>query len=83
MGKKIWYPMHPRNFGSHVTVRPPDQPSVPPQANQCKITQSTGKATRGYFGGKSQSHPRLVKQRRKGKAEILSESVLSKVSSID
>ena len=26
MGKKIWLPMHPRNFGSHVTVRPPDRP---------------------------------------------------------
>ena len=21
MGKKIWLTMHPRNFGSHVTVR--------------------------------------------------------------
>ena len=47
-------------------------------------------ATRGYFGGKSDSHPRLVKQRheesikrRKWKAEIVFESVLSKVLSLD
>ena len=44
--------------------------------------------TRGYFGGKSHSHGRLVKQRqsqkrRKWKAEIVSISVLSKVFSID
>ena len=33
-----------RKFGNHVTVRPPDCPSVP-QAYQCNITQSTGTAT--------------------------------------
>ena len=47
-------------------VQPTDQltarPSTP-QAYQCKITQSTGIATRGYFGKKSHSHPCLVKQR--------------------
>ena len=43
-----------------------------------------------YFGGKSHSHPRLVKQRQlklnkdeKGKVEIVSVSVLSKVLSLD
>ena len=46
-------------------------------------------ATQGYFGGKSHSHRRLVKQRqqknrrRKRKAEIVSVSVLSKVLSLD
>ena len=47
-------------------------------------------ATRGYFGGKSHSHRRLVKQRqqknqqrRKREAEINSLSVLSKVLSLD
>ena len=35
MGKKIWLPMYPRNFGSHVTVRPPDRLSAP-QAHQYK-----------------------------------------------
>ena len=47
-------------------------------------------ATRGYFGGNSHSHQRLVKQRRqksqkrrKRKAEIVSVSVLSKVLSLD
>ena len=32
MGKKIWLSMHPRNFGSHMTVRPPA-----PQSNQRKM----------------------------------------------
>ena len=39
-------------------------------------------ATQGYFGGNSHSHLRLVKQRRKRKAEIVSVSVLSKVLSL-
>ena len=47
-------------------------------------------ASRGYFGGKSHSHPSRVKQtqlnrqyRRKRKAEIVSVSVLSEVLSLD
>ena len=32
MGKKIWLSMHPRNFGSHVIVRP-----SAPQSNQRKM----------------------------------------------
>ena len=51
---------------------------------------SNPNATRDYFGGKSHSHPRLVKQRQlklnkdeKGKVEIVSVSVLSKVLSLD
>ena len=44
MGKKIWLPMHPKNFDSHVTVRPIARPSSP-QARQCKTTQLTGMAT--------------------------------------
>ena len=49
MGKKMKLSTHPRKFGTHVTVhrptaRPRDRPSAP-QANQCKITQSTGMAT--------------------------------------
>ena len=39
---------HPRKFGDHVTVRPPDRPS-PPQAYQCKITQSTGMVLIRFF----------------------------------
>ena len=44
--------MHPRNFGSHVTVRPPVSPTDRPsasQAYQCKITQSTGMASYMQF----------------------------------
>ena len=37
--------MHPRNFGSHVTVRPPAPRSSAPLVYQCKIIQSTGMAT--------------------------------------
>ena len=33
MGKKIWLPMHPRNFGSHSTARPPDRRPSTPQAH--------------------------------------------------
>ena len=36
--------MHPRNFDSHLTGRPPDRPSAP-LAHQYKITQSSGMAT--------------------------------------
>ena len=39
MGKNIWLLMYPRNFGSHVTVRPPARPSTP-QAYQCKVTKN-------------------------------------------
>ena len=28
VAKKNWLYIHPRNFGSHVTVRPPGGPSV-------------------------------------------------------
>ena len=35
--KKIWLSVHPRNFGSHVSVRPSDRPSAP-QGNQCEIS---------------------------------------------
>ena len=42
--------MHPRNFGIHLTVRPPARPTDRPSASQaytyqCKITQSTGMAS--------------------------------------
>ena len=37
--------MHARNFGSHVTVRPPAPRPSAPQVYQCKIIQSTGMAT--------------------------------------
>ena len=36
MGKKIWLSMHPRNFGSHMTVRPSVRPPAP-QSNQRKM----------------------------------------------
>ena len=36
--------MHPRNFDSHLTGRPPDRPSAP-LAHQYKIIQSSGMAT--------------------------------------
>ena len=45
MGKKIWLSVHPRNFGSHVTVRPPSLASVRVYTTG-KITQSTGVTTR-------------------------------------
>ena len=60
MGKKIWLPMHPRNFDSHVTVRPIARPSAP-QARQCKTTQLTGMVTqmqlKVIIGRNSHGHP--------------------------
>ena len=48
LGKKFWLSTHPKKFGNHVTVSPPDRltdrPSAP-QVYQCKTTQSTGMAT--------------------------------------
>ena len=90
-GKKIWSSTHPRNFGNHVpfNARPPARPTVRPHHRHINVNNSINSygnpnATRGYFGGKSHSHPRLVKQsqlksqsRRKRKAEIVSVSVSS------
>ena len=59
MGKKIWLSVHPRNFGSHVTVRPPSLASVRVYTTG-KITQSTGVTTRMElegFGAKLCGHP--------------------------
>ena len=56
---------HQRKFGIHVTVhRPPERPSVRtagiPMLN-CSINRyGNPNITRGYFGGKSHSHRRLV-----------------------
>ena len=69
-------------------ARPLGRPSVRTTGILMSITQINSygnpNATRGYFGGKSHSHPRLVKQRqlksqsrRKRKAEIVSVSVSS------
>lgn len=35
--KKICLSVHPRNFRTHVSVRPSDRPSAP-QGNQCEIS---------------------------------------------
>ena len=88
--QKLWESTHPRNFGNHVTIRPParraDLLSVHttgiPIYNNSIDRYGNPNATRGYLGGKSHSHPRLVKQRQKRKAEIASISVLSKVLSL-
>ena len=32
LGKKIWLSMHPRDVGSHLTIRPPSAP----QGHQCE-----------------------------------------------
>ena len=72
------------------TDRPPDRPSVRttgiPMSKNSINRYGNPNATRGYFGGNSHSHQRLVKQRqeksqkrRKRKAEIVSVPVLSKV----
>ena len=58
----------------HVTVspsaRPPARPSAP-EAYRCKITTfGNPNATRGFFGGKSCSHPCLVKQKQFRKESI-------------
>ena len=37
MGKKIWVSMHPRNFGSQVTVHPCARPSVSTTGAKCHI----------------------------------------------
>ena len=90
-GKKIWSSTHPRNFGNHVpfNAHPPARPTVRPHHRHTNVNNSINRygnpnATRGYFGGKWHSHPRLVKQRqlksqsrRKRKAEIISVSVSS------
>ena len=72
-----------------MTVHPPDNRPPAPQVNQCKITQSTGIATRMQIE-ESLSHPHFAKQRqlksqerRKREAEIVYESMLSKVLSLD
>ena len=56
--------MHPRNFGSHVTVRPPAPRPSAPQVYQCKIIQSTGMATQmelEVFGAKFQREKATIK----------------------
>ena len=70
-------------------VLPPAWPTVRPHHRHTNVNNSINRygnpnATRGYFGGKWHSHPRLVKQRqlksqsrRKRKAEIVSVSVSS------
>ena len=70
-------------------ARPPARPTVRQHHRHTNVNNSINRygnpnATRGYFGGKSHSHPRLVKQRqlksqsrRKRKAEIVSVSVSS------
>ena len=58
--------MHPRNFGSHVTVRPPAPRPSAPQVYQCKIIQSTGMATQmelEVFGAKSRGHPDFQREK--------------------
>ena len=52
--KEIWLSMHPRNFGSHVTVCPPARPPLrpfAPQAHQCSLRK----------------HPFLLALRRRGR----------------
>ena len=86
--KKIWSSTHPKNYHVPFNARPLDKPSVPhhrhTNVNDSINRYSNPNATRGYFGGKWHSHPRLVKQRqlksqsrRKQKAEIVSVSVSS------
>ena len=70
-------------------VRPPARPTVRLHHRHTNVNNSINRygnpnATRGYFGRKWHSHPRLVKQRqlksqsrRKRKAEIVSVSVSS------
>ena len=58
--------MHPRTFGSHVTVRLPALRPSAPQLYQCKIIQSTGMATQmelAVFGAKSRGHPDFQREK--------------------
>ena len=83
MSKCIWWPMHPRNFGSHVTVgpptaaRPPVRPSAP-LAQQYKITQSTGMATqmqlKDLFGRKSHGLP--LREKKQQQSRVFSEAIV-------
>ena len=58
MSKKIRLPMHPRNFGSHMTIRPPARPPIRPQhrhANVKKLKQQVWQpkcSSRFYLAGK-------------------------------
>ena len=58
MSKKIRLPMHPRNFGSHMTIGPPARPPIRPQhrhANVKKLKQQVWQPkcnSRFYLAGK-------------------------------
>ena len=80
---EVIYPTE--KIGNHVTVRSTVRTTGIPMHNNSINRYGNPNATRGYSGGKSHSHRRLVKQRqlkiqlrRKRKAEIVSVSVLSK-----
>ena len=55
---------HHRKFGNHVTVHRPSVRTTSISMENNSINRyGNPDATRDYFGGKSHSHPRLVKQR--------------------
>ena len=41
VAKKIWLPIHPQNFGSHVTVRTPACTPVRPHHRETNVTCHT------------------------------------------
>ena len=53
MGKKSWLSMHPGNFGSQMTIRPPARASVPatgiPMKNNSINRYGNPTGTRGFW----------------------------------
>ena len=78
--------MHPRNFGSHVTVRPPalltDRPSAP-QAYQCKITQSTGIATQGFIWKETAWLPGLLERKKQQLSRVFFDDIFDVYTQVD
>ena len=56
---KIWLPIHSRNFGSHVTVRPPAHPSVRLHHPKTRVKCTLIAVKTGYLETDDQYHMTL------------------------
>ena len=77
--------MHPRNFSSHVTIRPPARPSSP-RAHQYKITQSTGMATqmqRKVYFERNRVAARTFKEKKQQQSRVFSHVIFDVYTHLD